>query len=141
MFAWESSSSRVTRHVFLSLLARTSRMLATSIVGSPRWHLEAKTRLLSRLMTGGMSLGSTMLPHETLLRPVHPYAGRSPEMRVTKQTATTELGSASNWSHLSLRERSDLKELVTTLSLSLRLCHRKRIEWLEPTLTPQTEFV
>ncbi len=77
-----------------------------------------------------------MLPHESLLRPVHPYTEKSPEIRVARQIAPAGLGSSFS---ISFQEQSTVQEVVTELSECLRLCHRKYINWLEPSLTPQTE--
>ena len=68
-------------------------------------------------------------PHKALLRPLHPFTGTLPSILTTSTNPSSNtLGSI-----VSLRETFTVKEVVTVLSNSLRLCHRKNIEWVEPT--------
>jgi len=108
-------------------------MLTTSISSKVGLQRLCAKRLIGRLSPG------TILPHESLLRPVHLYTGKSPEIRVAGHFAPAGLGSSLSTSHISSQEQSTVQEVVTDLSECLRLCHRKYIHWVEPPLTPQTK--
>ena len=75
-----------------------------------------------------------MLPHKTLLRPVHPFAGKLLAIQTARILASNQLGLPS----VSSLESPSVENVVTDLSECLRLCHRKNIEWLEPTLSHHT---
>jgi hypothetical protein len=99
-------------------------------------QLERNGRSLNKL-AGALSRWFAVLPHETLLRPAEPFIGRRPEGRsARKRASNTGIPLVS----LQFRESPTVHEVVTDLSECLRLCHRKRIEWIEPT-TPHTEYV
>ena len=72
--------------------------------------------------------GHLMVPHKTLLRFVHPVTGKLPQIQTA---ASNRLGLPS----VSLRESPAVKVVVNSLSRRLRLCHRKNIEWFEPSIT------
>ena len=76
-----------------------------------------------------------MLPHKTLLRPVHPFTGKFPIIQTAEKQVSNRLGSPL----VSLRKKPTVKEVVTDLSECLRLCHRKNVEWLEPTPSDRIE--
>ncbi|KAF8348694.1 hypothetical protein F5887DRAFT_951448 [Amanita rubescens] len=78
-----------------------------------------------------------MHPHETLLCPVHPFTGKLPEIQTARIRALNQLGLPS----VSLRESPTVKVVVTRLSNRLRRCHRKNIEWLEPTPSHHTTWL
>jgi hypothetical protein len=76
-----------------------------------------------------------MLPYKTLLRPVYPFTGKFPSTQTAGYQASNKMGSPL----ISLRKKSTVKKVVTNLSNCLRLCHRKNVEWLEPTPSHNTE--
>ena len=75
-----------------------------------------------------------MLPHKTLLLPVHPFTGKLPAIQTARIPASNQLGLPS----VSFRETPTVDHVVIGLSRCLRLCHRKNIEWFEPTLSHHT---
>ena len=77
-----------------------------------------------------------MLPHKTLLRPVHPFSGELPVIQTAGNRASNKLGSSPL---VSLRKNPTVKKVVEYLSDCLRLCHRKNVEWLEHTPSHHTE--
>ena len=76
------------------------------------------------------------VPHETLLRPVHPFTGKLPITQTAGNRASNKLGSSFL---VSLRKKLTVKKAVENLSFCLRLCQRKNVEWLEPTPSHHTE--
>ena len=78
-----------------------------------------------------------MLPHKTLLRPVHPFTGKLPAIQTTGIPVSNQYRLPS----VSLRESPDVEVVVDNLSRRLRQCHRKNIEWFEPTLSHNTTRV
>jgi hypothetical protein len=102
---------------------------------------EILSRLLSNKLLGKVTQKPPMLPHETLLRPVHPFLGKSPITLTAGNRAWNKLGLESLSPLVSLRGSSTMKEVVTDLSDCLRLCHRKNVEWCEPTPSQRTESV
>ena len=111
-------------------------MSISSTVGIQSWARQQNlnNRLFSKL-TGMVAQRPTILPHKTLLRPVHPFTGKFPITQTVGNRASNKLGSP----FVSLRKKLTVKEVVTDLSECLRLCHRKSVEWLEPTPSHHTE--
>jgi hypothetical protein len=118
-------------------------MYVSSIVGIQSFarRLERNSHLLSNKLLGKVTQKPPMLPHETLLRPVHPFLGKSPVTLTAGNRAWNKLGLESSSPLVSLRGSSTVKEVVTDLSDCLRLCHRKNVEWFEPTPSQRTESV
>lgn len=112
--------------------------MSISTVGIQGWarRLEQDTRLFSKL-TGMVTQRPTMLPHKTLLRPVHPFTGKLPITQTAGNRTLSKLGSSP---FVALRKDTTVKDVVIDLSECLRLCHRKNVEWLELTPSRHTEW-
>jgi hypothetical protein len=80
-----------------------------------------------------------MLPHKIFLRPVHPFTGKLPIIQTAGNRVSSQLGSSPIVSFRNHKKiDTTVRAIVRDLSDCLRLCHRKNVEWLEPTPSHHT---